>query len=115
MVTIQVSSQNPGAVTARLKNFVLTRNGKLETQIIEEGLDRAYQRVYKDARVKTGYMRSTIHVEVKPGVGVISVGAFYSIFIEKGTRHSHAFPFFWSNVHASGMTIMQQIRELYMK
>ena len=113
MVTITVQHTNPGAVVNGMNNLVTIRKGKLETKVIEEGLDRAYQRVYKDARVKTGYMRSTIHVETKPGVGTISVGAFYSIFLEKGTTHSRAYPFFWGNVLASSQTIVQEIRKLY--
>lgn len=113
MVTIQVIRENTGIVTSKIYNLQIVREGKLETKVIEEGLDRAYQRVYKDARVKTGYMRSTIHVETKPGMGTISVGAFYSIFLEKGTTHSRAYPFFWGNVLASSQTIVQEIRKLY--
>lgn len=113
MVNITLQHTNAGAVVRGLNQLSTIRKGKLETKVIEEGLDRAYERVSKDIRVKTGYARSTIQTETKPGTGMISVGAFYARFLETGTRHSHAFPFFFANVHASAQTIMQEIRNLY--
>lgn len=113
MVTITVSRTNAGAFANGLNNLTRIRKGKLETQIINEGLDRAYDRVRTDIRVKTGYAKSTIRTETKNGVGTITVNAFYARFLETGTKHARPFPFFWGNVHASVATILQELRSLY--
>lgn len=113
MVTITVQRENPGAVVRGLTNLSVIRKGKLEEKIIHEGLDRAYERVRTDIRVKTGYAKSTIRTETKGGVGTITVNAFYARFLETGTKHARPFPFFWLNVHSSVDTIMSEIRNLY--
>lgn len=105
---------NPGAVTDRLTNLVAVRSSGKEQKIIEDGLDRARDRAFKDARYKTGYLRESIKTDSRPGYGQITVNAFYGRFIEEGTSHAHAFPFFWANVHASVDTIIQTLKELYM-
>lgn len=113
MVTIQVTRENTGIVTSKIYNLQIVRKGKLEEKIIHEGLDRAYERVRTDIRVKTGYAKSTIRTETKGGVGTITVNAFYARFLETGTKHARPFPFFWLNVHSSVDTILSEIRNLY--
>ncbi len=112
---MRLSHQNPGAVTARITSFSKIRNSDSTAPLIERRLDEAFDKVFKDARVKTGYMRSTIRAETSPGRGTISVGARYSRFIEHGTIHHRAFPFFFANVRSSVQQLTHDIRTLYGK
>jgi HK97 gp10 family phage protein len=113
MANITVQHTNPGAVSDKLMHISQTRSSRQEQQVLERGFDNIYDVVYKRIRVKTGYARSTIRRDVKEGTGSITVGAFYAIFLEKGTSHSHAYPFFWANVKAGIPAITQELRNLY--
>jgi hypothetical protein len=115
MPTVNFTHQNRGAVTNRITAISRARSGDMETPLIQRRLDEAYEKVFKDARVRTGYMRSTVKVQTSPGSGQISVGANYSIFIERGTIHHRAFPFFFANVRSSVQQLVADIRNLYGK
>jgi len=110
---ITVQHTNQGAVSEKLMNISQVRSSGKEQQVLEQGFDRAYDKVTKKIRVRTGYARSTVRTEVKKGTGMITVGAFYGIFLEKGTKHSRAFPFFWAEVHSEIPAMLQGIKNLY--
>lgn len=113
MVTFTFTHSNPGAIQRKMDNFMAVRSGRKDMAIIEKGLDKIYDRVFKDARFRTGYMRESIEVGVNGNTATISVGAYYGIFIEKGTRHHRAFPFFYGNVLAGVGQIVEELRNLY--
>ncbi len=113
MPSITVQHTKPGAVSGKLLNLATIRSSNKEQQVLEQGFDRAYDKVTKKIQVRTGYARSTVRTEVKKGTGMITVGAFYAIFLEEGTRHSRAFPFFWANVKSEIPTMLQELRNLY--
>lgn len=110
---ITMQHTNQGAVSRKLFNLSTVRSSNQEQQVLEQGFDRAYDKVTKKIQVRTGYARSTVRTEIKKGTGMITVGAFYGIFLEKGTRHSREFPFFWANVHSEIPAMIQGIKNLY--
>lgn len=114
MPTIIIGHQNLGAVSSAIDNFIKVRSSNKEQQVIERGFDRIYEKVRKSIRVKTGYARSSIRTETNRRGGMITVGAFYGIFLEKGTRHARAFPFFYGNIKAGLPQMIQEWRDLYM-
>lgn len=115
MISIRVSHTGQGVIAEKIKRFNQIRNSRQDVRFFEDALDRASERVYKDARVRTGFMRSTIEVRPAKNHVNISVGAYYSVFIERGTEHHRAFPFFFQNVYASVQTALNEVKSLYMK
>lgn len=113
MMFFSVYHGNRFAVTDRLERLIDAKMQKKEIDIIRTGFESIYRNVYQDARVRTGKMRNSIEVTVTEKGGQISVGAYYSRFIEKGTEHNRAFPFFFANVHAGVEIIIEQIKVTY--
>jgi HK97 gp10 family phage protein len=106
---LTVTHTNKGKMTNRLTILENAKANKVEIGVIREGFEAIYRNVYKDARRRTGKMRSTIDTQVTEKGGQISVGVYYSRYIEKGTRRHPAYPFFFENVFAGATMIIDEI------
>lgn len=112
---------NPGAVTKKLARMSQIYKSNLLAQTIEKQLDIVYERMYKMAPVKTGYMRSTIKMIVENEgrghvSGMITVTARYAYFVDQGMspRGRRAAQPFWSNnVVGLAVEMLIVIRNLY--
>jgi|SRR5580765_379482 len=114
MISIQVTHTNPGVVASNVERVSNIRKTNGERPLIEKRLKEAKENAFSDARYKTGAMRESIAVSTDNGVGQISVGMYYSRYIEGGSSHNRAFPFFFGNVHAAVELLKEDIRNLYM-
>lgn len=93
----------------------------LLAQTIEKQLDIVYERMYKMAPVKTGYMRSTIKMIVENEgrnhvSGMITVTARYAYFVDQGISprgRRPAQPFWSNNVVGLAVEMLIVIRNLY--
>lgn len=113
---IQVWYSNRGGVTKKLAIIEDAKRNRKEIDAIATGFKSIYEQVYKDARHKTNKMRNSIQVTVNEKGGQISVGAYYSRFLEKGwTKNGkkHIYPFFFDNVFAGVAMIWDDVKLLY--
>lgn len=99
MPIIEVSHQNPGAVTKKLDRWGHIQRSNLIMTTIEKQLDIIYEQMYKMTPVKTGYLRSTIKVSSGDDWAQITVSARYAIYVDQGRspRGKRAPQPFWSN------------------
>lgn len=99
MSFVEISHQNPGAVTTKLSRWEHIMATNLIQQTIEKQLDITYEQMYKMTPVKTGYLRSTIKVSSGDGWAQIAVTARYARYVDEGRspRGKRVAQPFWSN------------------
>lgn len=115
MITFGAVKSGDGTFAQRIKKINTVRTSGADLRVIEVGFDKISDWVRRDARVRTGYMRNSVKTFGNGNTVSISVDAYYSRFIEFGTEHHRAFPFFFVNVHMGVGQIMNDVRTLYMK
>lgn len=75
------------------------------------------------APVDTGYMKSQVGHEVQwagkvaevfvDGYVDLQVGAYYAVYVEYGTRHMRAQPFFWPGVRKAQREFVAEMRRVF--
>lgn len=113
MSFIEISHQNPGAVTKRLDRWSQIFGSNLIIETIEKQMDITYQQMYKITPVRTGYLRSTIKVSSGADFAQIEVTARYAYYVDQGVRGRRANPFFTNSVVGLSIELIIIVRNLF--
>lgn len=113
MSFIEVSHQNPGAVTKRLDRWSHIFGTNLIIETLEKQMDITYAAVYKMAPYKTGYLRSTINVKSGSNFTQIGVTAYYAVYHHTGARGRPINPFWKTNIASLSLETIIVVRNLF--
>lgn len=112
-IDMELTHQNPGAVTKRLDRWSQVFGSNIIVKTIEKQLDITYETMYRMAPVKTGYLRSTINIKSGADYAQIGVTAYYAYYLHTGTRGRPMNPFWKTSVAGLAIETIVLVRNLF--
>lgn len=112
-MSFQVTRTNGGAVLKKLEKLYDIQSRGLAQKVVADKMDDIYERVFKAAPVRTGYLRSTIGRRSGDGLEMLYVTAYYARYVDQGAQGRTRNPFFSQNVVGASMEMLAAIRQLY--
>ncbi len=116
MSFIQLTHQNPGAVTKRMTRWSQIFGSDLVMHTINTKLDDFYDIIFRATPVRTGYLRSTIKVASGDNYAQIAVTARYAIYVDQGRSprgKRRAQPFWSNNIVGMSIEMVIAVRQLF--
>jgi hypothetical protein len=88
-------------------------NAELQVRVqakLEEGATYGLARAEERVRVRTGFLRSRLYVEVRDGQIILGDDASYAPFVELGTSKMKAQPYLVPSALEMGAWLMEQLK-----